>query len=230
MPLQSDVSPHLQEQYQARFEKITAYRRKVWKTLCQDYFSQYIPSDAHILDLGTGYGEFINHIVATKKYAMDLNPDTAQNLNAEVELFQQDCSENWPLPNHCVDVVFTSNFLEHLPDKIRVAKAISEAHRCLKPQGKLICLGPNIKYVPGEYWDFWDHYVPITEQSLSEVLKLEGFEIEHCLPRFLPYSMSTGQTPPIIFLQIYLRLPWVWPLFGKQFLVVGRKSASRPHN
>jgi predicted SAM-dependent methyltransferase len=75
-----------------------------------------------------------------------------------------------------LDVVFTSNFLEHLPDKVHVERTLAQAWRCLKDDGFIICLGPNIKYVPGAYWDFWDHFIPLTELSLSEVLKMKGSE------------------------------------------------------
>jgi hypothetical protein len=78
--------------------------------------------------------------------------------------------------------------------------------------------------VPGAYWDFWDHFIPITELSLSEVLKMKGFSIQSSIPRFLPYSMSNGRTPPLLLVKLYLKLPPLWPLFGKQFLVVGRKK------
>jgi hypothetical protein len=80
-------------------------------------------------------------------------------------------------------------------------------------------------YVLGEYWDFWDHHVPITEASMSELLRLNGFSVEQCIARFLPFSMSTGKTPPLLTVKFYLRMPFVWSLFGKQFLIVARKIA-----
>jgi hypothetical protein len=79
--------------------------------------------------------------------------------------------------------------------------------RCLKTDGQIICLGPNIKYIPGTYWDFWDHFVPITDLSLAEMLRLKGFDIELRVARFLPYSMSTGSTPPLFLVKLYLQLP-----------------------
>ena len=82
-----------------------------------------------------------------------------------------------------------------------------------------------MKYLSGAYWDFWDHFVPLTELSVSELLRLEGFIVDQCIPRFLPYSMSNGGRHPIlVMVKLYLKLPIVWPLFGKQFLVVGRKK------
>ena len=57
------------------------------------------------------------------------------------------------------------------------------------------------------------------------MLKLEGFEISECIDRFLPYSMSQGSTPPLAFLKLYLKLPFAWKVFGKQFLVVAEKPS-----
>jgi hypothetical protein len=80
--------------------------------------------------------------------------------------------------------------------------------------------------LPGRYWDFWDHYLPLTEASLCEGLKLTGFMIDFVAARFLPYSMSAGCTPPIIFLNLYVKWRWVWRFFGKQFLVVAVKAGA----
>lgn len=219
-------SDTLKYEYQLRFSKTEEYRDNVWKVLCNEYFRLFVPTDAYILDLGCGWGEFINNIRAAKKYAMDLNPVAATHLNKDVYFLHQDCSQTWQLLSESLDIVFTSNFLEHLPVKTHVESVISEAFRCLKPGGLIICLGPNIKSVSGAYWDFWDHFIPISETSLSELLRLKGFDIELCISRFLPYSMSTGRTPPLILLKLYLRLSVIWPIFGKQFIVVGKKSRS----
>ena len=218
------ISKTLEDEYRLRFSKNEAYRTGLWRILCRQFFNQYVSPEMSILDLGCGWGEFINNVDAREKFAMDLNPETARRLSPGIQLFSQDCSRTWPLPAESLDVVFTSNFLEHLPDKAHVEQTLSEARRCLKPNGLIVCMGPNVKYVPGAYWDFWDHFVPLTDLSLSEVLKLKGFRIERCVPRFLPYSMSTGLTPPLFFVQLYLLLQCLWPLLGKQFLVVGRKG------
>jgi len=214
------------EQYRLRFAANKEYRNRVWRILCEDFFQQFIAPDAAVLDLGAGWGEFITNIRCGRKLAMDLNSDTAHNIPSEAEFLNQDCSQRWPLHDATLDVVFTSNFLEHLPDKRHIEAAVAEAFRCLKPGGLIICLGPNVKFVPGAYWDFWDHYVPITENSLAELLRMTGFGIERCTPRFLPYTMSDGRQPPLLFIRLYLKLKICWPLFGKQFLIVARKPAA----
>ena len=216
-------APDLERLYRERFAGNRDYRDRVWKMLTAGFFSRWISPAASVLDLGCGYGEFINNIAAGKKFGMDLNPDAARNAAADVTVFQQDCSMPWPTPEGSLDVVFTSNFFEHLPTKAHLERTLQQAWRALRPGGVLIAMGPNIKYVPGAYWDFFDHYIELTELSLAEVLKKCGFAITTMEGRFLPYTMSDGRTYPLAFLRLYLAMPMAWRLFGKQFLVVARK-------
>lgn len=220
--LKSEV---LRNQYRLRFKYLEDYRNDVWRILCNDFFSTYIPEGSNVIDVGAGWGEFINNIKAAKKYAIDLNPETAKRLVPDVKFYHQDCSLEWPLESESLDIVFTSNFLEHLPDKSLVERTTAEAFRCLKDDGLIICMGPNIKYIPGVYWDYWDHMIPITEGSCQELLQLSGFDIETSLPRFLPYNMSSGRTAPLLLVKLYLQLPIFWRFLGKQFLVIGKKPA-----
>ena len=214
--------PELQQIYRTRFAGKIDYRAQVWGVLAE-YFGQWFPRTGSVLDLGAGYCEFINHAAAGVKCAMDLNPEVHKRAAPGVIVLQQDCSEPWPLPEGELDAVFTSNFLEHLPQKAAVTTVLSNAYACLKPGGRFIAMGPNIKYLPGAYWDFFDHYLPLTELSMAEALKNCGFGVEKIVARFLPYTMSHGRQYPLRMLRLYLALPVVWPIFGKQFLVIGKK-------
>jgi SAM-dependent methyltransferase len=224
VPSSSAGHQDLEAEYRLRFQQLAPYRDRVWKVLTREFFQKYVPSGGAVLDLGCGWGEFINNIDARVKYGMDLNPESERRLAPNVTFLKQDCSTTWRLPDASLDVVFTSNFFEHLPSKEALRATLVEAHRCLKPGGTLICLGPNVKYLPGAYWDFWDHYIPLTELSLGELGELLGFRITTRMARFLPYSMSQGFAPPTVFLSLYLKLPFVWRFAGRQFLVI----AARP--
>ncbi|MGB8170156.1 MAG: class I SAM-dependent methyltransferase [Chthoniobacteraceae bacterium] len=213
----------LQRIYGTRFAQNREYRNRVWQVLTSEFFSRFIRPADTVLDLGCGYGEFINHMACGQKYAMDLNPDAPKLLAPGITFLEQDCSTRWPLDDNSLNAVFTSNFFEHLPGKEALSRTLDEVKRCLVPGGCLIAMGPNIRYLAGSYWDFWDHHLALTDLSLEEALVTRGMVTDTRIDRFLPYTMAQGSNPPIAFLRAYLRLPIAWPLFGRQFLVVSRK-------
>src|SRR5690349_13578961 len=142
----------LQRIYAQRFADQKERREAVWKVLIEDYFQKEIPAESSLLELGCGHGEFLRMIRAREKSGMDLNPDAARLAPPEATIFEQDCSHTWPLRENSLDVIFTSNFFEHLPDKQALSRTLDEATRCLKPGGRLIALGPNIAKLHGRYW------------------------------------------------------------------------------
>ena len=93
----------------------------------------------------------------------------------------------------------------------------------LRKGGRIIALGPNARFIGGAYWDFWDHHLPLTDTALGEGFAIHGFTVEECIDRFLPYTMVNRRRFPSILVSLYLKFPVMWKLFGKQFLVVGRK-------
>jgi SAM-dependent methyltransferase len=211
--------------YKTRFRNLSEYRRRVWAILTQ-YFSRWIAQDAVVLDLGCGYCEFINQVQCSAKLGMDLNPEARKRAAPGVQILEQDCSMAWSIPAASLTIVFTSNFLEHLPTKADVEKTLLNAYTALRDGGRLIAMGPNVRLVPGAYWDFFDHNVALTDRSMREILTKCGFEVEVCLDRFLPYSMSQGRTYPLWMLRAYLVTPSLWRLFGRQFLVIARKGSA----
>lgn len=223
MSQNTHTSADLEQIYRARFAGKSEYRQRTWAELCS-FFSRWIQADSTVLDLGCGHCEFINNVRCSQKFAMDLNPDAERLASPDVSVLKQDCSVAWSVPPQSLDVVFTSNFFEHLPSKYALEQTLFEAYNALRLGGCLIALGPNIKHLPGAYWDFFDHYLPLTELSLIEVLRKCGFEVAFCRDRFLPYTMSDGRVYPTWMLRLYLKMPFVWPFFGKQFLVVARKN------
>jgi SAM-dependent methyltransferase len=220
---QSETQAELERIYSVRFSGLEAYRNKVWNVLVNEFFSQWIKPGDSVLDLGCGYCEFINNLTAAQKFAMDLNPSARDRVSRDTRFIEQDCSAPWPLANDSLNVVFSSNFFEHLPSKAALQATLLEAYRCLKPGAHLIAIGPNVKLLSGDYWDFFDHHLPLTELSLSEALVMAGYKVEVALPRFLPYTMSKGFRPPIWTLRVYLKIPLLWRYLGRQFLVICRK-------
>jgi ubiquinone/menaquinone biosynthesis C-methylase UbiE len=209
--------------YAHRFREFEADRDRVWQVLTRCYFQKWVnPTDA-VLDVGAGYCEFINNIRAREKFALDLNPSLQQRAAAEVRAIPHDVCQPWPVPSDSINVVFSSNFFEHLKDKDSLRHCLDEAYRVLHKGGLVIAMGPNIRFCSDVYWDFFDHHLPLSDRSLVEVLQLVGFRDEIVIPRFLPYTMAGRRPPSALLVRLYLQMPIFWRVLGKQFLIVARK-------
>ena len=210
--------------YDARFKATGLEKRnKVWQVLCSSYFQKLIPVNSTVLDLACGYGEFINNIKAAKKIGIDLNPDSPNHLESGITFHRTVATDLSAVAGGTVDVVFTSNFLEHLRSKEECDTVMSQVRAVLKPGGKFIVMGPNIRYAYAEYWDYYDHYLPLSHLSLAEGLATAGFEVDEVISRFLPFTMNNKAPTHPLLIRAYLAMPLAWKILGKQFLVTARK-------
>jgi SAM-dependent methyltransferase len=212
--------------YRERFSpKEVAFRRDVWRVLVERVFQPLVPPGATVLDLGAGRCEFLSAIACAVKIAVDLDPAVAQHAgDARVVI-----RPGWAMtevPGGSVDLLLASNVLEHLAGKEEVLATLRECRRVLRPGGRIVVLGPNIRYLPGRYWDYFDHVTPLSHRSVVEGLALAGFAPERVVPRFLPYTVKDAAVPRSTrALRLYLSAPFLWPLFGRQMLVIARSGA-----
>jgi SAM-dependent methyltransferase len=210
--------------YRRRFDEADrAAKAAVWRVVVADGLQRWIPTGAAVLDVGCGYGEFLNHVRAARRIGVDINPDSRAALERGIEFHGGDVRELSFLPDASVDVVFTSNLLEHLPSKHDVELLLLEARRVLRRGGHLIALGPNLRFLPGAYWDFWDHLTPITDRSLVEVLESLELRTVDVIPRWLPYTTCSALPRSPWMVKLYLRVPLLWRFLGGQFLIRAQK-------
>jgi dolichol-phosphate mannosyltransferase len=212
--------------YRNRFDESDRARKaRVWQVLYRRVFEQWIRAEDTVVDLGAGFCEFINAARARRRIAVDLNADTRGLAGPGVEVQAASASDLSFLGSGSVDVVFSSNFLEHLASKEEVSRVVREALRVLKTGGTLILMGPNVRLIPGVYWDFFDHQVPLSERSVCELLAITGFELVRVEARFLPYTTRSAlpQAPWLVALYLTLR-PLSSAILGKQFLIVAKKA------
>ena len=197
----------------------------VWQVLCPHFFQRYVDAGAVVLDLGAGLGEFLRHIKCGRRIAVDIERLSGRVLPAGTEeIFVPSTRLSEHVAAGSVDVVFCSNFFEHLPDTATWLATLKEIRTVLRPGGQLLALQPNIRLVGGAYWDFVDHHLPITDRSLTEACESLGFEIVEVIPRFLPYTTRSAlpQSPWLV--RLYLACRPAWWVFGKQTWFVARKS------
>jgi hypothetical protein len=235
----SDALKHseegLRDLYHGRFSDGDRLRKQeLWRILCGAFFQRYVKPEDVVLDLGAGYCEFINHIRCRTKYAVDLNPDTKIAAAPDVNVLSTMSSRLDMLADSSVDVVFASNFFEHLPDAREFLSTLGELRRILRPgTGRLLILQPNIRLLNGAYWDFLDHHLALTDRTLDEAVRMAGLEPVELRVKFLPYTTKSRFPQHRWLVRAYLMLrPLQW-LFGKQTWMVainpGRPGkASRP--
>ena len=205
----------VQSIYERRFADTLAFRRQMWDVLCRQFFQRHVPDTATVVEIGAGYCEFINNIRARRKIAVDLNPDTQRHAGPDVEVILSSTSHIATLDDGVADVVFASNFLEHLTREDILA-TLREVRRVLRPGGRFLILQPNIRNCKEDYWQFFDHITPLCERSVSEALETTGFTVEYVLGRFLPFTTQGRLPNSIALLKLYLKLRPAWRIFGQQ--------------
>lgn len=214
----------LDKLYRVRYsDKDEQVKAAIWQVLCQDFLQRFVDRDDHVLDIAAGHCEFINNIVCKNKYAVDIDSRIKKYADKNVRVYI--CSAT-SLPYQLsgkIDVVFIGCLLEHLPSKDAIVDMFLEVRKILKKDGRLLILNPNIRFSTSDFWDYFDHLTPVSDRSIVEALKALDFKIEVCLPRFVPNTIKDNLPKWPFLVKLYLHLPFLFPIFGKQMFIVARK-------
>jgi SAM-dependent methyltransferase len=194
-------------------------RSVLWKTLAKYFFASRIPADATVLDLGSGYGDFINEVQAKRRIAIDIWPGLSNHVVDDVEAIIGSVTDLSMLEDGSVDYVFASNLFEHLT-QTELATLLGALKRKLSPRGELTLLQPNYRYAYREYFDDYTHVAIYSHISMVDFLKANGFQATDIRPGFLPLTIK-GRLPvhPLL-IRAYLASPFK-PL-AKQMLISAR--------
>jgi SAM-dependent methyltransferase len=197
-------------------------RSVVWKVVAK-HLADWIRADGDVLELGAGYCDWINNVVAARRVAVDIWPDFARFAGTGVEIKVLDASHDLlTLGASSFDAVLASNILEHFEPGV-AASVVDDVSRLLKPGGRLIIIQPNFRYAAKHYFDDYTHRSVFTDVSLPNLLRAHGFRVDHLQPRFLPYSMRGARVPIRPWtVRAYLHSPFK-PMAG-QMLVVASKD------
>ena len=204
--------------FQTRFTE-DPRREILWRTLVQHYFQPQIPAESCVLELGAGYGNFINNVRAQRRIAQDQWPDFATHLVDGVESHVGPLDELSFLDDHSVDFVFASNLFEHVSQE-EFAAVLKQLRRKLRPAGTITLLQPNYRYAFREYFDDYTHRTVYTHVSLCDFLQANGYEVITCKPRFMPLTLKSRLKVSPSLIRLYLLSP-LKPM-GKQMLIRAR--------
>ncbi len=196
-------------------------REIVWQALWRYYFRRIVPADGCVLDIGCGYGDFINQVTARQRIALDARPGFPQYLDAGVEALVGDVTELARLADHAVDFAFASNLFEHL-SQASFAAVLDILRAKLSPRGTLTILQPNYRYAYREYFDDYTHVTVYSHVSMTDFLAANGYEVIEVLPRFLPLTVKSRLPVSPWLIRAWLAAP-IKPM-GKQMLIRARPA------
>lgn len=201
--------------FKTRFAQ-DARRDVLWQTLCRYYFNHRIDPDDCVLELGAGYGCFINAVVARRRIAVDSWDGFTAHLVSGVEGHVGDVTDLGFLKPSSVNFVFASNLFEHVSQD-DFAMVLQQLKTALSGGGTLNILQPNYYYAYREYFDDYTHRTVYTHKSLCDFLEAHGYTVTECHPRFLPLTVRSRLPVSPILIRLYLSLPWK-PM-GKQMFI-----------
>jgi SAM-dependent methyltransferase len=193
-----------------------ARRDVLWQSLWRFYFSRLIRPDDCVLDLGCGYGSFINAVRAKRRIAIDTWLEFPPLLNPGIEAVVGRVTELGFLAAGTIDFAFASNLFEHLTQAdFRVV--LEGLRDKLSPRGTLTILQPNYRYAYREYFDDYTHTTVYSHVSLCDFLTANGYEVIEARPRFLPLTVKSRLPVSPLLIGVYLASPF--KPWGKQMLV-----------
>jgi SAM-dependent methyltransferase len=198
-------------------------REKVWAALWHYKFRHLIAPDDCVLDLGCGYGSFINTVCARRRIAVDSWPGFPRYAAQGVEAVVSSVRDLDFLEDGSVDFVFASNLFEHITQE-EFAAVLAHLRTKLSPRGTLNILQPNYRYAYREYFDDYTHIAVYSHVSLADFLHANGFDVFEVRPRFLPLTVKSRLPVSSWLIGAYLASP-IKPL-GKQMFLRARLAGS----
>ena len=208
--------------YEERFSGDLEFRRVMWQELCRGFFDRFVRPQDTVLDLAAGACEFINAVRAQTRIAVDINPAVVDRAGPGVQALVSPADDLAQVPDGSVDVVFASNFFEHV-ERATILSVMTEARRVLRPGGRFLVLQPNIRFCARDYWMFLDHITPVDDRALVEAFTMTGYRVRTVIPRFLPFTTKSRLPKSPLLVRAYLAFPPVWRLMGKQSFLLAER-------
>ena len=191
-------------------------RDVLWQSLWRYYFSNLISPNDCVMDLGCGYGSFINAVTARRRIAVDVWPEFPRFLSPGIEAVVRPVTELDFLVDRTVDFAFASNLFEHLT-QVEFREVLEGLRNKLTSRGTLTILQPNYRYAYREYFDDYTHSTVYSHVSICDFLASNDYEVIEARSRFLPLTIKSRLPVSPLLIHCYLASPFK-PM-GKQMLI-----------
>lgn len=197
-------------------ENIGTFHRKMVPWLLSAY---QIAKDAGIVDIGAGQGHCLIPLHENgwlKLTAVDVDDFNFSVFKNKHGLDVHKCnisSEKLDLADNSQGAVISFHLIEHLlvPDNL-----LNEAHRVLRPGGKIFIVSPDWRKQYKTFWRDPTHIHPYDKESIARLLRMHRYDSE---------VYSWGSAYGLGRLKAYKYLPRLG-LIGNDMLAVGTKVAS----
>lgn len=169
--MQSDkgeLNDYLDTRYQGK--PFTAYPEKLTRYLTNRFA---INRGSRILDIGCGRGEFLQGFIMQGMEGFGIDQASrAREHCPTATLVIGDIEKELPFESDFFDVVYNKSVVEHFhfPEKI-----LSEIHRVLKPNGRIITMTPDWNFNMDCFYDDFTHKSPFSRQSIGDIHRFCGF-------------------------------------------------------
>lgn len=204
--------------YVGRYPEL-AFRAAVWREIAR-YVRRDAPDVGTLVELGAGFCDFVNQFPADRRIAFDLNPEMRRHAAPGVELRVDDAVALPGVAAESVDLVFASNFLEHL-DAGQLDALLPRVRAVLRPGGRLLLIQPNHRLCAERYFDDPTHVTVFDDRSLPALLERHGLSVRRVVPGLLPFSMKSRLPKWPFLVRAYLASP-LRPLAAQMYVVAER--------
>jgi SAM-dependent methyltransferase len=186
---------------------------------------KYVEFKGEILDFGCGPGHLISHLLKMinvgKVCGLDFSPDSAEKTNQRFENLPHFGGAFYApsLPsdfgNDSMDLIVSIEVIEHLNDS-HLHDMLTESHRLLKSNGKLVITTPNREDLEvnktmcpecGCIFHRWQHVRSWNATDLANILNENNFIPEIVLPTFFQSRRDRMINQIIRFIKAILRKP-----------------------
>jgi len=181
-----------QFQYTGREELAQANLMPGYNAHIASLFSQAVEESHVVLDFGAGTGtisELVHDIARPARIlCVEIDPTNVAELRSKgFDVFADVAA----CPPESVDVIISSNVLEHVPDDLATLKKL---YACLKPGGRAVFWVPAFELLWTPMDDRVEHYRRYTRARLASVFERAGFSVKECV-----YQDSLGFFVTLLF-------------------------------